>query len=271
MKKFITLFVSLICLSSGIHAQVSLKLKQTIILRIPGEKGENGTNGASLTFHPLQKKYYAAMAGNASYPITVFDINGYQLSSDTLTAGFDVRGLWFNPIAKSLQANGYNNFGWTNFKLNMKGIPVGNIVFMEGRNQPGEQSVGTFDAKSQAVLFLSGNKVVAYDIKTGNSGKEYPLAVAIDSLDLDVLLEDELPYKYNNTTVVFTNMPGAEFGLLDVDNKIVELYSKTTGKLTKSLLLPADAICNTSFNFSFANGIFWLFDKDSRTWTGYKM
>jgi hypothetical protein len=40
--------------------------------------------------------------------------------------------------------------------------------------------------------------------------------------------------------------------------------------LSQLLKLPEDAISYDWLNFSFSNGIYWLFEKDNRKWVGYK-
>jgi hypothetical protein len=84
--------------------------------------------------------------------------------------------------------------------------------------------------------------------------------------------EDEtaVPENHNTTTVVYTGIKGAELGFLNVGGGSIELYDIGTGFMTKRLELPYDAPSQTTFNFAYANGIYWLFDMDSRTWTGYK-
>ncbi len=270
MKKLFLLPAFLFCIINFSFTQSTQSFKQTIILKMPGETGVNGTNGANIAFHPIQKKYYAAMAGNSEYPISVFDIKGKKLSPDDLAAGFDVRGLWYNTVTKTIQGNGYNDFGWTNFKLDAKGIPTGNTVFLEGMYQPGEQSVGTFDAKNKVVYFLSGKKVIEYNSTTGIAGKEYALNIITDSTVADDAESTDLPYRYNHTTVAYTGIAKAEFGLLNTDEKKIEFYDKSTGRLTKTISFPENAVCSDAFNFCYANGQFWLFDKDNRLWIGYK-
>ena len=50
-----------------------IQLKKVLTLAMPGE---DGSNGASVAWHPLLKLYYAAMAGNAIYNLGVFDAKG---------------------------------------------------------------------------------------------------------------------------------------------------------------------------------------------------
>jgi hypothetical protein len=59
-------------------------------------------------------------------------------------------------------------------------------------------------------------------------------------------------------------------GFLCVDFKEIGLYSIKTGLLTKTLSLPTEAPAELTFNFAYANGIYWLFDMEARTWYGYK-
>jgi hypothetical protein len=258
MKKYI-LIAALLIAGGSLTAQ-SRTLKKIIELAMPGDLG---SNGASVVYHPIQKKYYCAFAGNADYPLAVFDLKG-KLITDT-AVGFDARGMWYNSKKNTIQANGYNDFGWTNFIINKKGFPTGNEVFIAGLNQPTEQSVGIFNDKLQAVYFLKDISIVQYDLK-GTEVKTiqlYPKIVAEENMG------DGLPEDYNQTAI-YTGLMKGEIGLLNNTDQTIELYNIATGKPTSKWQLPADAPNNTMFNFAYANGIVWLFDKGSRTWLGYK-
>ena len=66
----------------------------------------DGNNGASVAWHPQQKKYYASFAGNATYPLAVFSENGKRLSANDLAAGFEVDSFFrggFMVLAMSLR------------------------------------------------------------------------------------------------------------------------------------------------------------------------
>ncbi len=265
MRKIILIFILLAGVYSLSSAQKTKSLKKVIELQMPEGLG---TNGAGVVYHPLQKKYYASFAGNIEYPIAVFDLKGKRLSEDDLMAGFDVRGLWYNTVTKTIQANGYNDFGWTDFKLDKKGMPIENKVFMEGMHQPGEQSVGTFDSKAKQVYFLSGNKVITYDLK-GEQKSEKTLQIPEEEME-DLEEADMLPEKYNYTTVLFTGIPQAEWGIYDSENAELVLFNKATGKITQKWQLDSNAPNAQAFCLAYTNGILFLFDKDERTWYGYK-
>jgi hypothetical protein len=257
-----------------LNAQPPAKqLKKVLELKIPRE---GGANGASVAWHPVFKKYYAAMAGNVSYCLGVFDATGKLLSPSELNTKFDIRGLWYNPVAKTLQMNGYNDFGWGEYRLNSKGFPDTVEVLHEGMNQPDEQSVGAFDPQKKWVYFFNeeGNLDV-YDLKDGKYQDNIELSLGRtkkDDEETDAALAGNYDAidDYNRSSIVFTGIPGAEIGLLNHLESRVELYNLKDGHLTRKIALPADAPVNNFLNFSYCNGTWWLFDKQARIWKGYR-
>lgn len=258
------LFVSLT--SSG---QDTRKLKKVLELKIPRE---GGANAANVAWHPVQKKYYAAMAGNVEFCMAVFDVNGKLLSAPEQQTLFDVRGLWYNPSTGTFQMNGYNDFGWGEYKLNGKGIPVEVSILYQGLHQPDEQSVGAFNPKEKIVYFFNeeGN-IEKYDLSTGEYLEDIELHLGQTKEEADSLF-DNYDYldSYNNTSVVYTGIPGAELGLLKYSDNEIELYNVESGYITRKLTLPDDAPAKEFLNFAFCNGIYWLFDTEARIWKGYK-
>lgn len=274
MKKLLFLSaVSLLLYSSQSYAQaVPRTLKKVLELKIPRE---GGANGASVAWHPVQKKYYAAMAGNIEFSVSVFDVKGTRLSPVAQEALFDVRGLWYNPVTKTIQMNGYDNFGWAEYKLNAKGLPVSIKNLHEGMNQPDAQSAGAFNPLKSEVYFLGAEgEIDVYGYKWAEHNEYISLHLGIttgnpDNLDLETN-NSEVFDQYNSTTVIYTGIKGSEIGLLNNTNKQVELYDKATGFQTKTLQFPDDAPVNDWLNFAYANGIYWLFDTEARIWKGYK-
>jgi hypothetical protein len=249
MKKYF-LAAMLLALAIDLSAQ-NRTLKKVLELAMPGDLG---SNGASVVYHPVQKKYYCAFAGNSDYPLAAFDLKGKLLTDATITTGFDVRGIWYNSKTKTIQANGYNDFGWTNFKIDKQGVPTGNEVFIGGMTQPDAQSVGLFNDKLQKIYFLKDISIVKYDLQ----GKELDSIQLFPKMVGDEEMGDGLPGDYNG------------IGLLNNTNKTIELFNLATGKPTTTWQLPDDAPENSLFNFAYSNGTVWLFDKEARTWYGYK-
>ncbi len=260
MRKYFLAALLFIAAING--AAQNRSLKKVLELVMPGDAGNNG---ASVVYHPLQKKYYCAFAGNATYPLAAFDGKGKLLTPEDITTGFDVRGMWYNSKTKTIQANGYDDFGWTNLIIDKQGIPTGNEVFLAGLNQPDVQSVGIFNDKLQKVYFLKDISIVQYDLK----GTELTTKQLFPKIVGDEQMGEGLPGDYN-TTAIYTGILKGEIGLLNNTNKTIELFNLATGKPSFTWQLPDDIPDNSLFNFAYANGMVWLFDKALRTWNGYK-
>ncbi|MDX1905788.1 MAG: hypothetical protein SF053_02050 [Bacteroidia bacterium] len=219
-------------------------------------EGEGGANGAAVVWHPTYKIYYAGFAGNVAFPLEGFDAKGRHLF--TVETGFDLRGLWYNPGTDRLEGNGYNDAGWYYYKLARSGEPTRTQVFVNGMAQPDAQSVGSFDPEERLVYFLSGREVYALEVSSGT---------VVSSLELKV--SSDTPYNW--TTVQYTGIAGRELLLLDYESGKALFFDKETGRLTGKANLPADMPLYEAFNFSWANGFLWLFDKDTRIWSAFKL
>ena len=274
MKKPLLLAFACISMTIVTNAQAPVKpLKKVMELKMPKTEDDDmpGTRGASVAWHPTQKKYYACFAGNVEYPLAVFDATGKRLSDDELTTMADTRGIWYNETTKLLGGNGYNDFGWFNYKLDNKGMPSDVEVTNEGMHQPDVQSVGAYSSATKQVIFVLASQVYFY-----NKDAELQDSIMIhwghrkaDGIDED---EDasEQPEDYNYTTLVYTGIKGQELGFLNITNKQVELYDVKSGFLTKILSLPETTKTELLFNFAYANGTYWLFNIEMRKWVGYK-
>jgi hypothetical protein len=258
------------------NAQVKTKtLKKVAELLMPKTVDDDkpGTRGASVVWHPGQKKYYAAMAGNEAFPVAAFDATGKRLSGQNDETMIDVRGLWYNPVSKRIEGNAYGENGWFFYKLSSLGMIESHEVLFEGQNQPNEQSVGAYDPADKKVMFLEGSQVYYYDISNATAGGD-ALILHWGRVAKDGESEDEEPTEpsetHNSSTIVFSGIKDAEIGALNIDIKQIELYNKKDGFMTQILKLPDTATTESMFNFAFANGIYWLFDMDTRIWTGYK-
>ena len=57
--------------TTKVNASNAKTLSQVMKLKISASHG--GSNGASVAWNPVSKKYYAAMAGNRDFPLEIFD------------------------------------------------------------------------------------------------------------------------------------------------------------------------------------------------------
>lgn len=250
---FTTIVLGLILNSNALYAEIIDHPKASLTLHF---EQKSGTNASSVTFNPKTNLYYAAFAGNSSYPLEVFDIEGkniYQTST-----GVDIRGLWWNKKSKSLEANCYSDGGIVSFPLNKQGFPsIGAQTLFEGvDHQPSANSCGVYDSKKKQTLYYKFGNIYKY--AKGNK---------VSTLNLPIKNKDNI----NAQCMIYTGKKSMEIGLLDYVNKEVYLYNSKTGKKTAKITLPSDAITYSAFRFAFANNYVFLYDSDSRNWVGYQI
>ena len=259
--------------SLTLHAQTVRQLRKFVELKMP--KGP-GDNGGTVAINSKNRYYYATIAGNKTYSMAYFNAVGEMMSPPDLSLLADVRGMWYNPALKTMQANGYGASGWFNYVLDESGVPYDIKPYLTGQLQPYPNSVGQFNQRENLVHFLKGSVILAYDpatgkevkektilLKTGYSKKMLPPAdYKIDSF--------KVLTKYNSTTVIYTGISNAEFGLLNVETNEIELYSKADGLNTQKLKLPAEAHPTDKLNFSYCNNVYFVYEKSKRSWIGYR-
>lgn len=272
MKTVLLTFALFTFLSAAQAQPPSQPLKKVLELKMPENDGHNG---ASVTWHPVLKKYYAAMAGNVAYTLGIFDATGKLVSPEDLMTDFDIRSLWYNPVKKTIQMNGYADSGWAEYKLDPRGLPASVHHLFDGKHQPGNQSVGGFDPARQLLYFLDdeGNLAV-YKLSDGTHTNTLQLALGRtkkddEETDAGLAGNDDVIEDYN-PAVVFTGLPGAEIGLRNITEGRIELYNLKDGHLVKILELPEEAPDEANMNFAYCNKTWWLFDKDEQTWIGYR-
>jgi hypothetical protein len=245
-------------------------LKKVIVLK-PSDYGTG--NGASVVWNPDLKLYYAARAGSAGFPLDIFDANGKKISGEYKTL-FDIRGMWYDRSARRICMNGFGSSGWAYYKLDNKGRPVSVVSVVDSLNQPEENSVGCFSDSRSRVYFLDSMKIIAYNAKDGTrlgDQEGVDLSATINVNYTGYLDEnfDDLPGFYN-PALVYTGIQKQEFGLLNFETNQIDLFDASTGELTQSLTLPEGSGPEDHFNFAYTNGMFFLYNKADKVWTGYK-
>lgn len=273
MKRVLLLVTVLLCSHHLIFSQTTRQLRKLVELKMPMGGGDNGgTVAVSLKTRNL----YATVAGNKTYAMAFFNNVGALVSPPDLSLLADIRGLWYNPLLKTFQANVFGNGGWVNYVLDDAGIPYDIKPLFSGQLQSAVNSVAAYNQRENVVYFLKGSVVVTYDVATGKqvAEKTYTLKTGytkkiLPSADYKIDSVQTLS-KYNSTTLIFTGVTNAEFGLLNIETKEIELYSRQDGLLYQKLKLPADALVKDKLNFAFANNIYFLYDKGKRSWIGYR-
>jgi len=234
------------------------------VMELPVGKGSS-IDGTSVVWHPFQRKYYVAMAGNKKTPLLIFNEKGKRL--DSLDAGADIRGLWYNPRLRTLEGNATDQLGWFTFSLSKKGIPTGLTPKFEKKSVPDGQSVGTYFAPDHIILFLAGSMLTAYNAETGEYIDTYPIG--------EITTKNYSPFDrnapvYNNLTILVTNEKGRDIALINVTKRCIEMFDTNTPGLKYTYYVPVEQPLYGAFNAAYANGIFWLFDQKKRVWNGYQ-
>ncbi len=232
---------------------------------------EGGANGASVVYNPKEKLYYAAQAGNKVFPLIIFDKSGTIVSKEGQETLIDVRGLWYNPKTKRIEGNGYDYAGWFYYDLDKSGLPEQLVTTKEGLFQPDKNSPGVLNTDDDEVLFLDGMNVVCY--KTDGTDKKKVIQVHLGATSASSgtqISASDFDEGYNSRSIIYTGIKGAEIGFLNVAKKQVELYDIKSGYMSQVIKIPASFTIETFFNFSYSNGVYWLFDKQARMWMGYK-
>jgi hypothetical protein len=254
------LLLTFVFYSQHLTAQEKTReVKLKISLQMP--EG-SGTRGAAVAWNPALKLYYAAYGGNATFPMAVFNAQGIRISNSDLETMVDLRSIWYNPITKNIEGNGYNDAGWVFFLLDRKGIPFEKNEIIEGQHQPNEQSQGAFDYTTNSVYFFDGyGSVVVYDRSTGDEAKSIELTYDGSVADFSDF----------GTGIIYTNKSGAELGLLNRTTMEVDFFNKNTGAFNYRVALPSDTHIADFLSFSYANGFIWILDDNTRMWNGFKL
>ena len=219
----------------------------------------NCSNNSGVAFNPNQNLYYGVRAGNTTFPLETWSATSVPLNQTT--AGFDWRGMWWNPTTNQLEGNGYSSSGIWKADLNASGyaLATGTTIFT-GMNQPDAQSCGDLDWQAYEILYYFNGTIYRYSRTTNALLGSYPITgtpVAISNL--------------NSTTLMYTGCTGKEIALLDYINKCVYVYNKANGAYAGTSQLPASAITTGSFRTSWANCHIWLFNLADYTWYSYKI
>jgi|GEM_PF-1300274 len=246
---------------SGTHAQTNTPLAVAEEGPVLAASAGANDNRCAVVFNPEARLYYSIDAGCMRYPVDTYDERGTYLGS--VEQGFDYRGAWWDPVAKRLEGNGYAVAGL--FVQTLDGTthrPTGTGVAWHAAAQPQPHSVGTLDTDADQVIYYHEGAVHRYAHAT--NGARGRLRVK----DLPVPLS-----ALNDNSLVYTGMPGYEYGLYDHVQRRLLFINKGTGEYAGYCQLPASAPRRTSFGLSWANGYLWLFDAPNNpgTWRSYRV
>ena len=258
MKTIISVFFFLatfFIVSSGFSQPLD-KAQKDLVFEI---KSESGNNGIAVTYNKEKDLYYVAFGGNSTYPLEVFTSSGKNVYSKEI--GFDARGLSYDKKTNCLYGNSYDTGGYFKVKLNDAGLPTGQLEnIFTGMHQPNEQSGGAFYMKKKLVFFRSETSIYIYKMKTGNLHQQFNLT-GISEREVENCVE---------YIVLYTNKKGYEFILMNYLSPKLYFFNKK-GEYVSGLSIDYDDYMHDFFNLSYANDRIWIYSKDYRRWSAYKI
>jgi hypothetical protein len=274
MKRILLLFTMFIGSGSFFTLHAQKKLVPSVTIQLPAG---DGSNAAAVVWHPVTKRYYTSMVGNAIYAIGIYNANGKPYK-ENIEAEHDYRGFWYNPVSKRIEFNCYDAGGIGYFVLDGRGIVTEKQVAFEGMNQPQDQNVGVYYPPGNHIIYLNSSTyaVEKYSAATGlPNGTLATLRVGCktqsEADDMDADTESSRWEDRNVNSVQYTGMPKAELAILNFDSRTIELYDQKTGLMSsKFFKIPESVTIHLNFNFCYNNGMWWFFNKDERKWVGCK-
>jgi hypothetical protein len=274
-----TLFISL-----NIQAEILPEAK--LEMKIPLAK-EPSTRPMTVAYIPGEKKYYIAdgglsPVGNEPFSksqVHVYDEKGTHIKS--FSPGFDNRSIYYNENSKTLETVTYNVSSAAGF------FPNTGIFKLELDDQ------GLLTNKSDTVsrfseTFGSAGTMPTYDAKNNQyfaKQEKSNIVRVIDGTSNDIKKEIVLDFsaaevEHHDVTdhyAAFTNIPGHELILLDVDHKRFLIFN-LDGKLVGTSKLAKDLKIRAKNHFNGLgytnNGLFFLYidsEGEFGTYHAYKV
>jgi hypothetical protein len=264
MRTFILSFTLLLCsflfVVSSAHAQCTprnVAKKESLRLEM---QSEGGTNGSAVAWNPVQRRYYAVIAGNGAFPLETFDQQGAPVYQTT--AGMDTRGMWWNPRKNRLEANSYTDGAVFSLSVNGSGNALGydQTLLEETALSDYPQSCAVVEPKKGNFLFYSDGILYTLSSASGKIMKETQLYNRPSSSG-----------SVNEVALIYTGCKKHEIGLLDYETGKIYLFDLKSGKFTAAVELPQSAVTHDMFRTSYANGHLWLYDAETRVWQAYQI
>lgn len=219
--------------------------------------GEGGSDATAVVWVPGANMYVTAVAGDAEFPLEGFSAKGRNLW--TTNVDLDVRGMWYNPKKKRLEANGQGSEGWSALRLDENGDPIGTFVkFLGGKNQPDEESV--LSSTGKLVVGLYNGRIYHYALSNGKYKNAYTLGLS----------EGRDSWELNDNTICYTGVAEFPLAALDVEDGGVVFFD-LKGNFLFYTKLPESTPLPRMYRFSFANQYAWIFDDETRTWSSYRV
>lgn len=216
-----------------------------------------GGMGVSVVWNPGLKKYYAAVSGNVERWLFMYDQNGKAIKPPYLLP-FDPGSLWLEAGGKMLKSYASGMEGLYVIHLR-EGMPAYAENIFYSLHNPVAIGNGAWAGRRKEMWYYHDKAIFRYKIR--HAHHRSPLQLDIDEF------ENEL----NSMGMVYTGIRGIEIGLYDRGQHRILLYNSRSGRCTRILQILDEngpkPICG---DFAFTNGLFWLYNRESGIWHGYR-
>ncbi len=272
LKKILLLTCLTVLNTANLHAEINKNAE--FIFKINLAK-EPTTKPQTIAYVPVEKKYYVADGGLAARgsdyeaPISkslihTFDEKGKYL--DSTRAGFDNRSIYFNQKTRNLEVITYNVSTAAGFAP-MTGIfslEIGDKGLLTAKSEVVSQPSASFGSAGTMPSHDPKNNL--YYAKQENSNVVFVVDAKSKELKQEIKLDFDTPGVLHHDVashfIAFTENPGEELILLDVDHKRFLIYDKD-GKYQGASALPKSLKVRAQNHFSglgyTSNGYYFVY------------
>lgn len=211
-------------------------------------KSDEAGDANAVVWIPGANMYVTAMSGGGEMPMEGFSALGKFLWTET--AGFDARGLWYNPKRKRVESNSSGNDGWYFQQFDENGDLVSTPTkFLTGNHQPDPESNLSFTGK--AVVGLNNDDIYYYHPTNGKFLKSFSLDKPKDAdFETRGTGQSELidrfkgkAWDFNSNALMATGVAAFPLATLEIRHGAIVFYNLEGGflfytKLPDSVSLP---------------------------------
>lgn len=241
------------------HAAIAQAPKETAALAFTYRfQDPGGTNASAVCYVPAANVYITCIAGNPDFPIEVFDRSGKTIAS--MPAQLDLRGIWYNPATKCLEANAAGEEGWYSRPLDASGVPTDEwSMIREGQAQPDFQSVLAYVTPKKKLVTFHNGFFSYWGRKNGKEKVKVQYGTPIDA-----------NWYINPYCAAYTENDDFPIAVLDLNHDQI-LYFSLKGKYLGMTTVPTALPEMDGFRFAFANRHAFIYDEVARTWSAYRV
>lgn len=224
--------------------------------RLVSQKTTGGM-GVAVVWNKALKRYYAVVSGTGERWLYLYDEFGNSVKNP-YKLPFDPGSLWLEGNGKILKSYASGMEGLYAIHLR-DGMPAFAENIFYSLHNPIAIGNGAWAAKHRELWYYHDKTIFRY--KTRHAHHRSPLHLDIEDFENEI----------NSMGLVYTGIRHCEIGLYDRGQNRILLYSARNGKCRQILQIQDEngpkPLCG---DFAYANGYFWLFNREAGIWHGYR-